>query len=529
MNRTILKNLFLSIFILLAVPNAVLAEEISRAQAQKECDKLNNLGWVAYKGGNYSEALKKFTKAELTAEKNNLLEDELDSKINIGKAFVQMSNFEEALKYFSETLKITNKYPEYIQQKVDVLLGIGNIYTLEGKYESALKYYITAYKETEKTKSLNNRFNSGISISDIYNKLHNYKQARKYLEEIKDISVSNNDKLSWQINYAESVFVEGNVEEAQKIMEGLFKSIDSKSTCYVPVVELLSKIYESQNKIDLAVLFAKKGLDNTGILRQHINLYDRLSDLYLRDKQDKISLQYKDSIILLKDSLSKIVKSSFFDVSSVKFDEKDYQNAVILTDKKHAFERKIYIAGLIFGVIFIFIIYSQFKNRLLKGRRENIILENKSKIRKLETEKLKNNISEKNKKISAKVLYTSGRNELIDKILESLKNTSSSNESVNNYANVLKSYVKEEDGDELFEHFEKVNPGLLNALKLKHPDLSSNDIRFISYVYMGLSMDEISSILSITNNACRVRKNRILEKMGQNKESSLFDYIMKIV
>lgn len=529
MNNTILKSIFLSIFILLAVPNAVLAQDTSMAQAQKECDKLNNLGWVAYKRGNYSEALKKFTKAELTAEKNNLLGGELDSKINIGKAFVQMSNFGEALKYFSEALKIANKYPEYKEQKVDVLSCIGNIYTLEGKYESALKYYNIAYKETEKTKSLNNRFNSGISISCIYNKLHDYKQARRYLEEIKDISVSDNDKLSWQVNYAESVFVEGHIEEAQKIMEGIFKSIDSKNTCYVCVVELLSKIYESQNKIDLAVLFAKKQLNNAGNLRQYINLYDHLSDLYLRDKQDKISLQYKDSIILLKDSLSKIVKSSFFDVSSVKFDEKDYQNAVILTDKKHAFERKIYVAGLIFGVIFIFIIYSQFKNRLLKGRRENIILENKSKIRKLETEKLKNNISEKNKKISAKVLYTSGRNELIDKILESLKNTSSSNESVNNYANVLKSYVKEEDGDELFEHFEKVNPGLLNALKLKHPDLSSNDIRFISYVYMGLSMDEISSVLSITSNACRVRKNRILEKMGQNKESSLFDYIMKIV
>lgn len=92
MNRTILKNLFLSIFILLAVPDIVLAEEISTAQAQIECDKLNNLGWVAYKGGNYSEALKKFTRAELTAEKNNLLEGELISKTNIGKAFVQMSN-----------------------------------------------------------------------------------------------------------------------------------------------------------------------------------------------------------------------------------------------------------------------------------------------------------------------------------------------------------------------------------------------------------------------------------------------------
>ncbi|MNK43360.1 Tetratricopeptide repeat protein [compost metagenome] len=531
MNSTILKTLFVGIFIWLTVSNTASANEMPVLTKPKmECERLNSLGLRAYKDGNYSEALKKFTKAELIAEKNNLLQHELISKINIAKAFDRMSNFGEALKYFLDALEIANKSSEVKEERVNVLSSIGSIYLKERDYKSALKYCITAYTEAEKIKSLDDRFNSGIYISDIYNKLHNYKQSQKYLDEIKDISVSNEDKLVWQANYAESIFVEGNIEEAQKIMEDIFKSIDSKNSCYIRVVELLSKIYESQNKMNLAVLFAKKGLNRTNNLKQHINLYDRLSDLYLRDKQDKISLQYKDSIILLKDSLSKIVKSSFFDVSSVKFDEKDYQNAVILTDKKHAFERKIYIAGLIFGVIFIFIIYSQFKNRLFKGRRENIILENKIKIRRLEMEKLKNNISEKNKKISAKVLYTSGRNELIDKILESLKNTSSSNELVNNYTNVLKSYVKkEEEGNELFEHFEKVNPGFLNALKLKHPDLSSNDIRFISYIYMGLSMDEISSILSITSNACRVRKNRILEKMGQNKESSLFDYIMKIV
>lgn len=520
-------------FILLTVGNTASANETPvLTKPEMECESFNRLGWIAYKKGNYSEALKKFTKAELTAEKNNLVELELISNINIAKAFDRMSNVEEALKYFLEALGITNKLSEAKEQRLNILSTIGSIYLREKDYKSALKYSIKAYTEAEEIKSLYNKFNSGIYISDIYNKLHNYKEARKYLNEIKDISVSDEDKLIWHVNYAESIFIEGRVIEAQKKMEDIFKSIDYKNAYYEHVVELLSKIYVSQNKIDLAILFAKKGLNNTVGLRHRINLYDQLSGLYLRDKQDNISLKYKDSIIILKDSLSKLVKSSFFDVSSVKFDEKDYQYALIVADKKHSFERKIYIVSLIFGVIAIFIIYNQFKNRFLKRKRENIILENKGRIRELELEKLKNNISEKNKKISAKVLYTSGRNELINKILELLKNTSfiSSNESVNNYTNVLKSYVKkEEEGNELFEHFEKVNPGFLNALKLKHPDLSSNDIRFISYIYMGLSMDEISGILSITNNACRVRKNRILEKMGQNKEDSLFDYIMKIV
>ncbi len=442
-----------------------------------------------------------------------------------------MSNLDEALKYFLEALKIADKLPEAKEQEVGILLNIGTIYLKEHDHRSALKYTLQAYNESGEIRSPNNRFSSGITISDIYNKLRNYREARKYLDEIKDLPVTDQDKSLWRINYAESVFTEGHNDEAQKTTEDIFRSIDDKDANYRRVSELLSRIYESQNKIGLAILFAKKGLNKTDELRDRINLYDRLSCLYVRDKQNNISLQYRDSIITLKDSVSKLVKSSFFDMSSVKFDEKDYQDALVLTTKRHAFERKIYIVSSIFAICAILIIYSQFKNRLSKGKRENIILENTSRIRELELEKLKNNISEKNKKISAKALYTSGRNELINKVLDSFKTTSvvSSNGSVNNYINILRRYEKKEDEwNELFEHFEKVNPDFLNSLKLKHTDLSSNDIRFISYIYMGLSMEEISSILGITFNACKVRKNRIMDKMGQNKEDSLFDYIMKI-
>jgi len=93
----------------------------------------------------------------------------------------------------------------------------------------------------------------------------------------------------------------------------------------------------------------------------------------------------------------------------------------------------------------------------------------------------------------------------------------------------LKSHLKNDSEWESFlTHFEEVNHGFLKALKQKHPDLSSNDIRFLSYEYINLSTKEISLLLNITPEACRKRKERIADKMGLPDNSDLYNYISGI-
>ncbi len=56
MNSTIFKILFLHIFILLVVPNTVQAKKApALTKPEMECENLNNLGWQAYKKGDYAE------------------------------------------------------------------------------------------------------------------------------------------------------------------------------------------------------------------------------------------------------------------------------------------------------------------------------------------------------------------------------------------------------------------------------------------------------------------------------------------
>src|SRR5690606_33387591 len=130
----------------------------------------------------------------------------------------------------------------------------------------------------------------------------------------------------------------------------------------------------------------------------------------------------------------------------------------------------------------------------------------------LEQEKFKNEIEYKNRQLTAKALSLSTRNELIESIIDSLSMHSDISKNSNLKKNIseLKNQLKKDaDWDDFFSHFEEVNHGFLKSLKEQHPELTSNDIRYISYVYMNLSTKEISSLLNITVEACRKRKERI--------------------
>lgn len=163
-----------------------------------------------------------------------------------------------------------------------------------------------------------------------------------------------------------------------------------------------------------------------------------------------------------------------------------------------------------------------------KQRQERKLTESKQVITDLELDSLKNNIAEKNRKLSAKALYLSGRNELIEEVMNALANIPevTSNKKIVEYMKTLKSYLRSDtEWDEFIAYFEQANPNFLKTLSSKHPQLNSADIRFICYVIMNLDIREISTIFNITINAATKRKRRIKEKMGIDKENSLYEYL----
>ena len=496
----------------------------------KDCRALIEKGNQAKKIGDYTKALEYFSEAEILAENGQWQQELFDIKNNIGVVYVSLSNYGEARGYYHQALQIANKDPK--DNLVMVLNNIANTYSYEKDYNNALKYFKDAYNDPRANNSELSKTFLIINISDTYNKLGNYSEAREYLLKVEKFKKPKKVDLFWRINYAETFFTEGKTEVAEQMMLQLLHDIGEEKDAdgYVYITELLSKIYAKKNDVEKAIFYAKKGLLHTPKMKGRTDLYDRLYTLYFEKKDYVTASKYKDSVIATKDSIASLVNKELFETNRIKLKIQRYQNELKINKEKQSAERTIFTIVIAFSLLLFFFIYRALKNRILKQKQEKIIAETQQKIIELELEKLQNNIAEKNRKLSAKALYLSGRNELIEEVINSVSQIQevSQNQEVSTYIRSLKSYLKTDaEWDDFITYFEKVNPAFLNTLTTKHPQLNPADIRFICYLYMNLDLKEISNIFSITPEAGKKRKQRIAKKLEVDAEE-LHSYILRL-
>lgn len=508
----------------------IFAQE-SETKTITELSKQIELGDKALNSGDYPTALQFFTRAELIAENHNLDSYLVIIKFNIGKVYGEIYSIGDALKYYNDAYDIVLENPEFEETGLTIMNNIANLYVDEGDNLMALDYYKRVYEKAKKMNSVYNTVIAAINISDVNNQLGNHRLARNYLDEVKGLEMNNIAAQTWKINYAESYFKEGRLKEAEEIMRSVWSNVgnNNDSNCYLCIVKLLAEISSVKGNAKEAVNYAKYGLKKSRSVKDQADMYELLSDIYSNDRQFDMAYVYKDSLLMANDSLSKTRQNSLFATNKVRLKIQDYQNEARHNKEKRETERNLFILIIGLGIVLFYFIYRSLKNRIIKQNQENIITENKQKIYELELDKLSNDIAEKNRKLSAKALYLSGRNELIEEVVNALDQIPEIQQaSVHNHIKILKEHLKaDEEWDDFISYFEQVNPNFLKLLETKHPQLNATDVRFICYLYMNLDLKEISSILNITIEAARKRKQRIAKKMDTEIEQ-LNDYILKL-
>lgn len=529
------------------------------AQKDDSLKQLMEQAKEAQSNQDYSEALKLYLKGEIIAKKNNNYEQLWFIKNNKGNMYMFLSSYGSALENFNEALDIIDNHPDIASNKVSVLTNIGLMYSNNEKPEKALDIYKKAYALINENSPPYNKFVKvvlAVNMADAYNKTNRPEKAQGILMEVeqeKNKDYANEEiRQGWKINYAETFFLKGEISRAEKMMKELLPktTVQKERTCYVCILELLSRIYEAQGKPDLAITYTKKGLKEDQKLKNREKLYNQLAHLYTQQEKYKLALVYMDSVIQIKDSLAKKINHQLFAVNKVKLGIQKYQNELKINQEKRKKDFIIFIVIGVLALVLFYTIYIGMRNRMIKQRQTIVIAENQQKIAELELkqeknehlllekkmtelenksklkqEQLKNKISKKNRMLSANALYHSGRNELLEKIISNISAVSE-NKAINDYIKELKGHLKTDSKwEEFISHFEKVNPGFLKSLKSKHPNLTKKDIRFLCYLYMNLGTKEICDIFNITPQAFWKRKQRLSEKMSLEK-GGLYDYIL---
>lgn len=529
------------------------------AQSKEETYEMIVKGIEEMNNKNHAKSLEILTKAKSIAEANNWYKENFLALNNMGLNYYWLLDYGEALNNLFNAYLIALKELDKDSEMV-VLNNIAIIYLKDNRLNKAESYFEDAYEiAVERKDSLKIGIYSLnlASVSNEVNKIDKADQllqiAARYLK--KDSTLQNKITLS----KADNLILKKQYNEAETLMKenmpdlNAIKSEEDRITAHF----IMAKIYEGKSDWKTAISAVEKIKNQTKVtLENKKDAFNKLSDLYQQDENLNLSLLYKDSLIWSKDSLNRIKNGKLFENSRIKFELENYQKELSESREKLKKEKqKLYkILGLI--VLILLTSFWTIRNYYLRLKKDQIIAQNNHKIAELELDKekndklllekqlneqtalvllekerFKNEIEKKNRKLATKALSISTRNELIEDIIKSISESKeiAHNSVLQKRIIELKRYFnRQSEWDDFFTHFEEVNQGIVEKLKEKHPNLTSKDIRFLSYVFMNLTTKEIASLFNITTEACRKRKERIIKKMNLNDNVSLFNYISNL-
>lgn len=519
------------------------------------CDSLVQSGIDAMWKKDHIKSLELLTEARTIATKNHWYKQLFLATNNIGANYYALLDYGEALNYYLESYTIAVKYLEPRYEMV-VLNNIAILYSKEEDYAKAKEYFKKAYNIAKENKDLFKIGLYAMNLGNVANEANNLKEARVYFTESLPYLKENQEMLLLaEMGLAENDLLAGHAKQAREKATALFSKLKNPNfnDTGLSLTLIITRSFIKENNYAEAIATAQKILTTKPNIDVRRTVFSLLSETYAKSNEYDKALHYKDSVIWADKELNKIKNGEVFQTNRVKFEIQDYKNQIAINTAKLSSERKLfyYIIVVIIAIVTIILLVLRnlsVKNKqkqleaernekamalqLEKEKNENLLLEQQIKEKEttalLEQERLKNEIEARNRKLSAKALYLSGRNELIEDILSSVSGTTelSNNPALAGHIKTLKTHLKTNDEwDSFLTHFEEVNHGFLSRLKAAQPSLTANDVRFITYIYMNLSTKEIASMLNITPEACRKRKERLAAKMELPENVSLYDYL----
>lgn len=543
-NSSILKKIFFNVFLML-IPFLIFA------QTQQEADKLIQQGIEKMFNKEHAQSLELLVKAKTLAEANGWQNESFRATNNIGANYYLMLDYGEALKYYLEAYEIATEMSDN-SQVMTVLNNIAILYFQERNNEKAYDYFLKAYNIAKENKLEEKKGLYATNLGLVLNKLRKTDEASVYINEaVSLVKNDSNNSLIVKMALAENRMLKGFNDEAEKTALSILPELIGEEQVENRIFTLLvlAQIQEKKNDFPKAEMYAFQARKLAHTFQDKVDTYEYLSQILAKSQKYEPSLLYKDSVIMMKDSLNSAKNTKLFENGKIKFEIQNYQYELEQSQRQLKYERKFFYTIIGAGLLVMILVIWIFRNNAIKHkqqekitelelnkeRTDNLIrekqLREKEALALLEQERLKNELELKNRKLTAKEVHQSSRNELIEDVIKLLSQQPevSRNENLSKYTRELKNHLKQDtQWESFFKHFEEINQGYIDRLKSKHPDLIASEVRFIIYVYMNLSNKEISSLLNITPQSCRKRKERISKKLQIPEGTTLYSYLSTI-
>lgn len=528
------------------------------AQTVAQCDTLIKRGVNAMWQKQHAKSLELLTEARAMAEKNHWYKQQFLALNNIGANYYNLLDYGEALNYYLESYTLAVKKLNPTSEMV-VLNNIAILYSTEKNFAKAKEYLNKAYNIAAENGDTLKTGLYAMNLGQVENEAKNYREARRYI--LLSLPMLKQDANLYSLGQAtliENDFYLGNAIKARQAAIQLLPTLKNPGFNDIGLIlnMVIARSYIQTNNADEAIKSITKILATKPGLNMQQELYSLLAQAYTLKQDYTGALRYKDSVLATEKKLTKTKNTELYQTSRVKFELQDYQNQLAINKEKLKSERNFtyYLAATGLALIIILVLIA--RNQSVKNRQKQLISERNEKALALELEqeknerlllaqqihekeaaalleqeRLKTEIEARNRKLSARALYLTERNTLIEDLIQSVGENPAlaGNPALMQHIKSLKVHLKgTADWDSFVTHFEEVNNRLLEKLKTAHPALTANDLRFIAYIYMNLTTKEIATLLHITPEACRKRKERLSAKMELPEGTSLYDYLLAV-
>lgn len=454
-------------------------------------------------------------------------------------------NYDDALDAFFKAYELaTTKLDK--RKEMSITNNIAGLYFRMGKLQEAEEFYMRNYKHAQELGDTVLIGGSALNIALTSLQMFRLEDCDRYLDIARKY-IKDNTPEAYRLELLRmGYFLETRAYESV-IYGGLSllaaPEVKKNKNILIEVRSKMAKAYLEMGNYEKAIEAAKQGLADDDEISCRVMFYAILSRIYEKMGDYRQVVNYKDSLIAANDSLFRRVEHNLY-VNS------DIQLELLQNEKKAGEYKARSLRNLILFssslVVCILLVWALIATRARLRQKQHIaalqidqqkksleILQNKQREQDAEALLRKREyqleLEKKNRELMSKAMFVAHRNESIQNIIEQLSKDVKidRNSQLDRNIRQLKLQMAENKEWENFTvYFEQINQEFIWKLREKHPDLTANEIRFLSLVYIGLNNKEISAMLNITTEYCKKKKQAISHKLGLESTQNLYAYLI---
>ena len=445
--------------------------------------------------------------------------------------FYEVKDYTKAVQEIGQSYDFIKELTEAdLPDKQELLYNIAFMYYQVDYNNTALEYLELAEKEKTKSYYPLLRLNILNTKGMIYKNKNDWDKAIATFNKVYKHAVQI-DHLLWQRvaqnNLAEIYYFQHKYDHALHNLRWTMQHNSNHEIIDLLLKKhrLLALIYLKTNANE----YFNKEIEEIEQLLKWTNQKEEVSKLdqilYLRAHSKKLNGDFKQAYVLMDSALVLTKKENTLKNAEL-IERHSYQEAVHrYNHEKIAFENQkkiniiVWIGAISIVILLVFIFITLTQKQKLLHKQKKVKLELEKQLIKSELE----DASEKLEKITLSLLEKNEQIQQIQKELESIGkdkiNDKDSKERIAHLNSLLsRSIITADRWLEFKRAFENVHKDFIENLKIKMPDITDSEIRYIVLRKLNLTSKEIASILGIQFDTVRLYKYRIKKKYNIDDE-----------